>query len=242
MSTSAHRFRERRAVVIESLEDRRLLSAGAVLASTGTLTITGTAQKEIVRIAREAADTSKLDVTLNGTTQTFALAAVQGIVVNAGAGSDDVEVIELNAPINIPVTMFGGDGNDTLVGGSGNDSILGQAGDDTLAGEAGNDALVGGAGTDQLIDSGSGNTFIQDSPTVPTGTGTGGTGSTGSTGTGSGDSGSTGTDSGQTEKPAKVKKAKKAKKPKKVHVAKPKRVKAPKAHGAAKAAHAKAGD
>ncbi|HEX4792559.1 MAG TPA: hypothetical protein VH370_02145 [Humisphaera sp.] len=244
MSTSAHRCRGGRAVIIESLENRRLLSAGAVLGSTGTLTITGTAGKDIIRIAREAADVSKLDVTLNGTTQTFALASVHGILVNVGAGNDDVEVIELSAPITIPVTMFGGDGNDTLVGGSGNDSLLGQAGADTLAGEAGNDTLVGGAGTDQLIDTGSGNTFIQDSPPVPTGTGGGSTGSTGggstgSTGTGSSDDSGSDSESGSTVTPAK---AKKAKKPKKVHVAKPKKVKAPKVHKhAAKAAH-KAGD
>ncbi|WP_284267022.1 calcium-binding protein, partial [Roseicyclus amphidinii] len=62
-------------------------------------------------------------------------AATDGILVDGGAGNDDVA---------------GGLGNDTLAGGDGNDSLAGGAGDDTLAGGAGNDTLDGGTGNDAI--------------------------------------------------------------------------------------------
>lgn len=49
-----------------------------------------------------------------------------------------------------PVTLDGGDGNDSLLGGSSNDALLGGAGDDALTGNAGNDVLRGGAGGDRM--------------------------------------------------------------------------------------------
>ena len=170
--------------LIEPLEDRRLLSASVTLGSSGTLTITGTDSADKIRISLESTDTTKLDVIVNGATSTFALSSVKAVSVNAGAGNDDVEVIELNGPVNIPMTMLGGAGNDTLVGGSGNDCLVGGAGNDVLAGEGGNDTLIGGLGTDRLIDTGSGNTLIQGNPTTPTGGTTGGTGGTTTEGTG----------------------------------------------------------
>ena len=57
------------------------------------------------------------------------------------------------------VTVFGGDGNDTLTGGNGNDTINGGGNDDTLKTSAGatadgNDILIGGTGTDTVDYSG----------------------------------------------------------------------------------------
>ena len=169
--------------VMGSLEDRRLLSASATLDNSGTLSVFGTESADKINITRESADPSKLDVTINGATSTFAISSVKAITVDARSGNDDVEVIELNGAINIPMTLLGGPGNDTLVGGSGNDWIHGGADNDVIAGEAGNDTLIGGLGTDRLIDTGTGNTYIQDNPT-PTGTTTGGTTSGGTTTTG----------------------------------------------------------
>ena len=199
--------------LIESLENRRLLSV--TLSSSGMLNIVGTDSADKIRITRESPDTSKLDVIVNGATSTFALSSVKAVTVDAGGGNNDVEVIELNGPVNIPMTMLGGAGNDTLVGGSGNDCIVGGAGNDVLAGEGGNDTLIGGLGTDQLIDTGSGNTLIQGNPTTPTGGTTGGTtgGSTGGTTT-------EGNTTPGATKPS-AHKPKKTPKPKKPHVAKP---------------------
>ncbi len=52
----------------------------------------------------------------------------------------------------IPVTLFGGGGNDLLVSGSQSDFIDGQAGDDTITGGNGNDSLAGGTGNDAFRD------------------------------------------------------------------------------------------
>jgi hypothetical protein len=204
---------------MESLEDRRLLSASATLDSSGTLSVFGTESADTINITRESADPSRLDVIINGATSTFALSSVKAITVDARSGSDDVEVIELNGPIDIPMTLLGGPGNDTLVGGSGNDRINGGADNDVIAGEAGNDTLIGGLGTDRLIDTGTGNTLIQDNPTTPTGTTTGGT-TTGGTTTGTT---TPGTKKPKTPKPPHVHK---------VHVHKPKvhKAHAPKKH------------
>jgi Ca2+-binding RTX toxin-like protein len=57
---------------------------------------------------------------------------------------------------NIPVTAFGGNGNDLLKGGAFNDRLVGDAGIDTLFGNGSNDILEGGSGQDYL-DGGSGN-------------------------------------------------------------------------------------
>jgi hypothetical protein len=219
---------------IEPLEDRRLLSGSVTLSSAGMLNIAGTDLADKIRITRESPDTSMLDVILNGATSTFAFSSVKAITVNAGAGNDDVEVIELNGPVNIPTTMLGGAGNDTLVGGSGTDHIDGGAGNDVLAGEGGNDTLIGGLGTDRLIDTGSGNTLIQGNPTTPTGTTGGGTTTGGTT------SGGTTTEGSTTGKPTPGSTKPTAHKPKKPKA--PKKSHAPKAHKAhvhkAKAHHA----
>ncbi len=50
----------------------------------------------------------------------------------------------------IPVTLFGGGGNDVLIGGNQADSLDGQGGNDTLTGSAGADIVLGGAGNDFL--------------------------------------------------------------------------------------------
>ena len=52
--------------------------------------------------------------------------------------------------VELPDSLFGGDGNDTLLSSSGNDFLNGNAGNDSLVGGAGNDSMLGGAGADTL--------------------------------------------------------------------------------------------
>ena len=67
--------------------------------------------------------------------RTFTINASNGVLVEAGFGDDRVEIINLD----VPVTLRGGEGNDTLIGGEGNDTLQGDHGNDTLRGRGGND-------------------------------------------------------------------------------------------------------
>jgi Ca2+-binding RTX toxin-like protein len=50
-----------------------------------------------------------------------------------------------------PLTLFGGDGNDTLYGAGGSDLVQGGAGNDYVNGQGGADTLSGGSGTNRII-------------------------------------------------------------------------------------------
>lgn len=149
---------------IQALESRQLLSASVSLAASGVLTVNGTSGNDVIRITLDATNPRQLDVITNGTTKSFTASSIKSITVNAGAGNDDVEVLELNGSITIPMTLLGGAGNDTLVGGSGNDYIDGGSGNDTIAGEAGINTLIGGSGTNRLISQGTDTLYQNNAP------------------------------------------------------------------------------
>lgn len=133
--------------VLEALEGRRLLSA--TLGTDGVLDVAGTKSHDVIRVSLNASDATQLDVTVNGTTNTFDLASVTaGVRINGGKGNDDIRVDETNGAITLDFTLVGDKGNDTLAGGSGDDALDGGVGRDTLAGGAGNDRLMGGKGND----------------------------------------------------------------------------------------------
>jgi Ca2+-binding RTX toxin-like protein len=74
--------------------------------------------------------------------------SIAGFEVNAGGGDDRVRV----APsVQVPVTMRGGAGDDTLLGGSAADRLVGGRGNDRLVGGGGDDQLYGGPGDDTLV-------------------------------------------------------------------------------------------
>ncbi|HET6249464.1 MAG TPA: hypothetical protein VFE47_17365 [Tepidisphaeraceae bacterium] len=135
----------------------------ATIDAAGVVHAEGTPRNDYIEITLDAGDPSKLDVIINGTVAQFPLASVTGIVAAGGPGNDTIEVSELNGAIDLPATLTGGPGNDTLVGGSGNDSLNGGPGNDLLAGQAGNDTLTGGPGNDTLM-GGSGNNSIDGGP------------------------------------------------------------------------------
>ena len=73
-------------------------------------------------------------------------AALQNFIVDLGDGDDTLAAIfATNA-----LTVFGGDGADSLQGGNGNDILLGGNENDTIDGGGGNDSLTGEAGNDIL--------------------------------------------------------------------------------------------
>jgi len=148
--------------MIEGLESRRLLSA--TLSAKGTLMAEGTAGNDVIVIARDVRRHSKIMVTINGTPQKFAAAAVKRIEMYGEAGADrltlddDLGVISARG-----ASLSGGDGNDTLLGGlaaasfdggNGDDSIAGSSKGDLILGGGGNDTIVGGKGADRVFGEG----------------------------------------------------------------------------------------
>ena len=65
-------------------------------------------------------------------------------------GGTGNEYVAADPSSKAPVTLIGGDGNDTLIGGSGNDFLYGGNGNDSLVGGSGNNQLRGEAGNDSL--------------------------------------------------------------------------------------------
>jgi hypothetical protein len=75
----------------------------------------------------------------NGTWSTTVGGTFTSIRIQGGRGSDHISV---DPAITIPVTVWGGLGDDTIVGGGGGDALYGQLGTDILVGGAGDDLLV----------------------------------------------------------------------------------------------------
>jgi Ca2+-binding RTX toxin-like protein len=132
---------ERSRPLVESLEERRLLSA--------VVTIEGTRRADDIVISRSA--TGRYDVSVNGVHTSYRASRVRRMVVIAGRGDDHVTVSNDNRGVSVFRTIAGGDGNDTLTGGKGEDELVGQGGDDVLDGRQGNDVEDGGAGDDSLV-------------------------------------------------------------------------------------------
>ena len=85
------RERNRSSFVIESLENRCLLSAS--VDANGLLTVEGTKKADTIVVSLNPNDNTMLDVTVNGTVEgTFLGADITGLVINGGNGNDSITV------------------------------------------------------------------------------------------------------------------------------------------------------
>lgn len=135
--------------VIESLEQRRMLSVSSSLSKGGTLDVEGTRRADTITLSKT--NDGRVDVSVNGVHAFYSSGRVKRVLVNGGLGSDDMAVSNGNGGIAAPRTLVGGGGDDTLVGAKGADSIEGDAGDDSIDGRDGNDTESGGDGDDTLV-------------------------------------------------------------------------------------------
>jgi Ca2+-binding RTX toxin-like protein len=76
------------------------------------------------------------DSTLPGE-QSILAASVTHITINGNDGNDTTDA---SLWVGIGITVYGGEGTDTIKGGSGNDQLNGQGGNDTIYGNDGNDS------------------------------------------------------------------------------------------------------
>jgi Ca2+-binding RTX toxin-like protein len=86
--------------------------------------------------------------------------SVTGFVVIGGNRDDTVTVAR---SVQVPLTMKGGPGKDTLLGGSGSDLVIGGPGEDRLGGRAGNDVVYAGPGND-VVWGGAGDDVLHGGP------------------------------------------------------------------------------
>lgn len=106
--------------------------------------------------------------TVNGRSSTNDLAGFQGVIHIELMGGNDTAVLDgytvptsvmggdgndfVNAALlAVPVTLYGGLGDDTLTGGSAADYLDGGDGSDEMTGKAGNDEIYGGADIDSFF-------------------------------------------------------------------------------------------
>ena len=172
-----------RSALAEPLEPRRLLAA-TLDASSGVLTVTGTDAKDIVQFqvssdvdangrpvsftvlestttadspAKVPSRQAVLDFIASGTGQTstdFDLSGVNTVVIDTG-NADDLVIVGGKLPVPVTInggndndSVSGGEGADSIGGGNGDDYVFGRGGDDIVSGELGADDVYGGAGFD----------------------------------------------------------------------------------------------
>ena len=165
---SSRRGRSSKPAVIETMEERTLLTVAAIAtlnpeivsgpilktygqatydSSSGEIDIQGTLSADDVSITYDSSSgVRKVHVELNGSTELeVAATLVSSISFEGYSGSDRFE-----NSTSVSATAYGGSGADTLISGSGDDFLYGEDGDDSLDGNAGDDVLQGGDGDDLL--------------------------------------------------------------------------------------------
>jgi Ca2+-binding RTX toxin-like protein len=150
--------------VIEALEPRRCLSAAL---HDGLLICHGTGGNDYLFVTVNGYDSTKLAVLDGDSVVQFDRAAVKGVVMYGGDGNDWLGA-QTGCNFDIPMTLFGGAGDDTLLGGAADDSLIGGEGEDFLDGRSigsdpwvpntdapsilvGRDTLVHADGSDTLL-------------------------------------------------------------------------------------------
>ena len=132
----------------------------------GLLTIEGTKRSDrlTLRLQADHPGGLQLDVGDDGSADyDFARADVARIELEAGDGDDVVRIDEANGAFSdIPTTIDGGAGADTLAGGSGAELLLGGDGNDSIDGNRGNDVAFMGGGHDTFVwDPGDGSDVVE---------------------------------------------------------------------------------
>jgi Ca2+-binding RTX toxin-like protein len=118
--------------------DLSLLSGTPAVGSVngaGLLTVNGTTGNDVIDVSVSGGN---VVVKVGNNSQTFTAADVKRLLVNAGNGNDKVNL----HTVNVPSSINGGNGNDSLIGGANNDSFDGGNGADLI------DGGVGGTGDD----------------------------------------------------------------------------------------------
>lgn len=137
--------------------------------TTGTITLDGLGGTgdQVIYNGTAVTDTITVnvaDVTHTGF-RTVNFTAIEDLEVHGHDGDDTITAIGATSAF---LTLFGGDGNDTLTGGANADLLFGGTGNDTLIGGGGNDTSYGEAGNDRFGNPTDNNDGTADDPGVDT--------------------------------------------------------------------------
>jgi Ca2+-binding RTX toxin-like protein len=142
--------------MVESLESRQLLS---VALTSGTLQIDGTRHSDAIAVTVDSTREGRLLVTVNGVSESIRAKNVKQISINAGLGTDTVN-LHPDTDVDKPMTILGGSGNDNLNGEGGKSFINGEDGDDLISGSHSNDDTINGGDGEDFILAGNGDNVI----------------------------------------------------------------------------------
>lgn len=149
--------------VVQTLEQRRVLSAATSQVYNGNLYVNGTSQHDVIHVYHAGNNPNYVWVAsaANGSRyafQRYASRSIRYIVIQGGHGNDTLynwtSISSVIAGNSGNDRIAGGHGADWLWGGSGNDTIWGQNGNDEIHGGYGNDYLYAGAGDDRIFGEG----------------------------------------------------------------------------------------
>jgi Ca2+-binding RTX toxin-like protein len=132
---------------VERLEDRQV-PAGAILLSSGVVTIDGTSGADVAHVVQHG-NRIVIDLTTPdgaAVVRTFKRGQVRRVIFQGGDGNDTF----INRS-TVKATAVGGVGSDFFVAGKSGDILIGGSGDNMLIGGSGHDRLVGGPSADVII-------------------------------------------------------------------------------------------
>jgi RTX calcium-binding nonapeptide repeat (4 copies) len=125
-------------------------NAGSATIANHTLVITGSNGPDAVTLSADATQAQVAFANDPANTSHFNLSDFNAISVSLGNGDD--QFTEAPAVLaNKPLTVDGGNGNDTIKTGDGNDTIFGGNGDDHVDAGKGNDTVSLGNGNDSFV-------------------------------------------------------------------------------------------
>jgi uncharacterized protein GlcG (DUF336 family) len=153
---------------LEQLESRDLMAVSSILVG-GVLTVTGSPNRETIRVLADPTQGQLVVQDAQGEVGRFASAAVASIAISTGDGG----IITVDNAVLQPTTIQAGNGQElihtgggttTVFGGSGPDKIIAGAGPATLIGGTGTNVFYSGAAPDTLVGGPGKNQFFEVKP------------------------------------------------------------------------------
>jgi hypothetical protein len=148
LAAADHLIESAAAPVVQSLEERRLMSAVSI--SGGVLTFTGGSSADSLSVSINGYGNVEYSYSLGSTPSSGVTTQTINRIEFQGYGGNDT----FSNDTSIPAKAWGGSGADTLSGGSGKDSLHGESGNDLIHGGSGNDVIYGEENDDDLYGDG----------------------------------------------------------------------------------------